>query len=158
MSFDAVKIYLTNHGLFDRVTIHTETSDTVEHAAALIGCKPEEIAKTMGFVLEDRVLLVVAAGDVKVSNSKFKAQFGKKPTMIPRDRVEELTGHEPGGVCPFAVKEGVEVYLDRSLLRFETVYAAAGTPNSTTRITPMELESLLGKGAWVDVCVLPESV
>ena len=156
MSVDAVKSYLSEHGLVDRVTVHTETSDTVEHAAALIGCKPEEIAKTMGFVLEDRALLVVAAGDVKVSNSKFKARFGKKPTMIPRDAVKNLTGHEPGGVCPFALNDGVAVYLDRSLLRFDTVYAAAGTPNSTTRITPTELESLFGKDAWVDVCVLPE--
>ena len=77
--------------------------------------------------------------------------------MIPWDQVEAVTGYEPGGVCPFAVKNGVSVYLDRSLLRFTTVYAAAGTPNSTTRITPLELETLFGKGAWVDVCTLPET-
>ncbi len=156
MSLDAVKSYLSEHGLPDRVTVHAETSDTVEHAAALIGCKPEQIAKSMGFLLDEEALLVVTSGDAKISNSKYKERFHKKAKMIPWEMVEAVTGHEPGGVCPFAVKSGVKVYLDRSLLRFETVYAAAGTPNSTTRVTPSELETLFGKGAWVDVCTLPE--
>lgn len=156
MSFNAVKTYLTAHGLADRITIHPETSDTVEHAAHLIGCKPEEIAKSMGFLLDEGALLVVTSGDAKISNAKYKERFGKKAKMIPWDQVEEFTGHEPGGVCPFAVRDGVKIYLDRSLLRFTTVYAAAGTPNSTMRITPSELEALFGKEAWVDVCSLPE--
>ena len=157
MSFDTVKAYLQAHGLADRVTVHSETSDTVEHAARLIGCRPEEIAKSMGFLLDEGALLVVTSGDAKISNSKYKERFGKKAKMIPWDQVEAVTGHEPGGVCPFAVKDGVSVYLDRSLLRFTTVYAAAGTPNSTARVTPAELENLFGKGAWVDVCTLPET-
>ena len=156
MSLDTVKTYLTEHGLADRITIHPETSDTVEHAAALIGCKPAEIAKSMGFLLDEGPLLVVTSGDAKISNAKYKEHFGKKAKMIPWDQVQELIGHEPGGVCPFAVKEGVKVYLDRSLLRFATVYTAAGTANSTTRVTPAELEVLFGKDAWVDVCSLPE--
>ena len=156
MSLDAVRAYLNEHGLPDRVMVHAETSDTVEHAAALIGCKPEEIAKSMGFLLDEEALLVVTSGDAKISNSKYKERFGKKAKMIPWDQVEAVTGHEPGGVCPFAVKSGVKVYLDRSLLRFKTVYAAAGTPKSTARVTPPELETLFGKDAWVDVCTLPE--
>lgn len=156
MSYEAVKQYLESHNLPGRITIHEEESDTVEHAAALIGCRPEEIAKSMGFLLDDRALLVVTSGDAKISNAKYKERFGKKAKMIPWELVEETTGHEPGGVCPFALKAGVEVYLDRSLLRFDTVYAAAGTTNSTTRVTPSELETLFGKDAWVDVCILPE--
>ena len=156
MSLDAVRAYLNDHGLPDRVTVHAETSDTVEHAAALIGCKPEEIAKSMGFLLDEEALLVVTSGDAKISNSKYKEHFHKKAKMIPWEMVETVTGHEPGGVCPFAVKSGVKVYLDRSLLRFDTVYAAAGTPKSTARVTPSELETLFGKDAWVDVCTLPE--
>ena len=156
MSYEAVKQYLETHNLSGRITIHEAESDTVEHAAALIGCKPEEIAKSMGFLLDDRALLVVTSGDAKISNAKYKERFGKKAKMIPWELVENVTGHEPGGVCPFALKAGVEVYLDRSLLRFDTVYAAAGTTKSTARISPMELETLFGKDAWVDVCVLPE--
>ncbi|MBQ7172669.1 MAG: YbaK/EbsC family protein [Clostridia bacterium] len=156
MAYEAVKQYLEERGLADRITVHKTTSDTVEHAAALIGCRPEEIAKTMGFLLDDTAILIVTSGDAKIANAKYKERFGKKAKMIPWDAVEDTTGHEPGGVCPFALKDGVKVYLDRSLLRFETVYAAAGTANSTVRVTPAELEKLFGKDAWVDVCNLPE--
>lgn len=156
MAFEKVKKELEARGLGDRLSRHAEATETVEHAAAVIGCLPAEIAKTMGFVLDDAVLLVVAAGDGKISNAKFKARFGKKPTMIPRDRVEELTGHEPGGVCPFALPEGVRVYLDRSLLRLSVVHTAGGSTDSTVRLLPSELGAIFGDGAWVDVCNLPE--
>jgi prolyl-tRNA editing enzyme YbaK/EbsC (Cys-tRNA(Pro) deacylase) len=151
MSVEKAKAHLAAAGVTDRLTIHTEESDTVEHAAAVIGCHPEHIAKTMSFLLEDAPIVIVAAGDAKVKNGKYKAQFGKKATMIPFADVERLVGHEPGGVCPFGVKDGTPVYLDESLKRFETVFPAAGVSNNAVEMTIPELERTSEFTSWVDV-------
>lgn len=151
MSVEKAKAHLAAAGLADRLTLHTEESDTVEHAAAVIGCLPAHIAKTMSFLLEDAPIVIVTAGDAKVKNGKYKAQFGKKATMIPFADVERLVGHEPGGVCPFGLPDGVRVFLDISLKRFETVYAAGGARNATVRLTPDELAAAV-TAEWVDLC------
>ena len=157
MSCEKVKAYLESVGFGDRFVTREMTADTVAHAAESIGCTEAEIAKTMSFLLkDDSVIVIVASGDTKIANAKFKATFGCKAAMLPFDRVEELTGHAPGGVCPFGIKEGVKVYLDNSLLRFTTVYAAAGEPNATIALSPKELFETSGAIMWIDVCKLPE--
>jgi prolyl-tRNA editing enzyme YbaK/EbsC (Cys-tRNA(Pro) deacylase) len=152
MSFDAVQSYFTEAGLGDRVVVQAHTSATVELAAEAIGCEPGRIAKTMSFLVGETPVLVVAAGDARVDNAKFKARFAKKASMIPGDRVEALVGHPPGGVCPFAVLPNVVVHLDESLRRFDFVHAAAGSPNGTVGLTIPELEAHSGHSGWVDVC------
>ena len=152
MSFEGVRSYFTAAGLGDRVVVQARTSATVELAAEAIGCEPGRIAKTMSFLVGETPVLVVAAGDARVDNAKFKARFGKKASMIPGDRVEALVGHPPGGVCPFAVLPGVVVHLDESLRRFDYVHAAAGSPNGTVGLTIPELEAHSGHSGWVDVC------
>ena len=127
------------------------TSDTVEHAAQAIGCIPAQIAKTMSFLAAEQPIMIVMAGDAKVHNSKYKSFFHQKAAMIPWDSVEALTGHMPGGVCPFARKEGIKVYLDVSLKRFEIVYAAAGAPNGTIGLSIEELEKYSGFEEWIDI-------
>ena len=128
------------------------SSATVELAAQAVGCEPERIAKTMSFLVNEEVILIVTAGDVKIDNKKYKQYFHAKAKMIPFEEVEEYIGHAPGGVCPFAVKEGVRTYLDESLKRFETVYPAAGSANSAVRLTPQELEQCIENVTWIDVC------
>ena len=152
MSVEAVKAYFASLGLEGRVVEHASASDTVEHAAEVCGCRPEEIVKTLSFLVDGRALLICAAGDAKVNGSRFKAQFGEKAVMIPRERVEELTGHAPGGVCPFACREGTLVCLDVSIQRFGRVHAAAGSPSSTIALTPEELFQWSHAAGWVDVC------
>ena len=115
MSFQNVKAYFEGVGLADHITVHDQTGDTVEHAAETIGCTPAEIAKAMTFLVGDKPIMVVMAGDTRVNSSKFKSYFHQKPSMVPREQVEELIGHEPGAVCPFAIRESVPVYLDISL-------------------------------------------
>lgn len=151
MSVEKAKEFLDKTGLGGRLTIHAEESDTVEHAAALIGCLPAHIAKTMAFLVDGAPVAVVCAGDAKVKNGKYKAFFGKKAMMVPFAEVEQIIGHEPGGVCPFGVNEGVKVYLDKSLKRFETVYAAGGARNATVELTPAELETATC-AEWIDIC------
>ena len=116
---ETVKRWLEKRGFADRLTEHTETIDTVEHAAQQIGCTEAEIAKTLSFLVDEKPVIVVMAGDGRVNSSKFKAVFHTKPSMIPRERVEELTGFQPGGVCPFSVPAGIPVWLDISMKRFE---------------------------------------
>jgi prolyl-tRNA editing enzyme YbaK/EbsC (Cys-tRNA(Pro) deacylase) len=152
MSFEGVKTYFTSVGMGDRVVVQPRTSATVELAAAVIGCEPARIAKTMSFLVGETPVLVVAAGDARVQNAKFKARFGQKASMIPGDRVEALVGHPPGGVCPFAVNPGVVVHLDESLRRFDLVHAAAGSPDGTIGLSIPELEAHSGHSGWVDVC------
>ncbi len=149
---ERVKSYLEEKGYADRLTIHTETIDTVAHAAMQIGCSEAEIAKTLSFVVEDKPVIVVMAGDGRVNSSKFKAQFHTKPSMIPRDRVEELTGFLPGGVCPFGIPAGIPVWLDVSMKRFDYVHPAAGNDFSSVTLTPEELEKVSGAVGWCDVC------
>lgn len=152
MSYEKVQKYFDSVRLGDRVTVREEIGDTVEHAAKAIGCEPERIAKTMSFIVEEKPILVVMAGDAKVNSSKFKAAFHQKAVMISGDKVEALVGHEPGAVCPFAVNEGVKVYLDVSLKRFEDIHAAGGSLNSTVHLTLPELIEHSHMEEWVDIC------
>lgn len=151
MSYESVKEYFVQFGIEDRCVLQEHSSDTVEHAAQAIGCIPAQIAKTMSFLVGDQPIMIVMAGDAKVHNAKYKALFQKKACMVPWDQVEEITGHMPGGVCPFARKEGIKVFLDVSLKRFDIVYAAAGSPNGTIGLSIGELENYSGYEQWVDI-------
>ena len=152
MSYEKVKRYFDEIGLSDRITVQKLTGDTVEHAAEVIGCTPAEIAKAMSFLVNEKPVMVVMAGDAKVNSSKFKANFHQKPVMLPFDEVESRIGHKPGGVCPFAVNEGVSVYLDVSLKRFAQVYTAGGIDMATIRVSVSELERYSHAAGWIDVC------
>ena len=143
---------LKKHGLEDRITIHDETIDTVEHAALRIGCTEPEIAKTLSFVVEEKPVIVVMAGDGRVNSSKFKAKFHTKPHMVPRDQVEERIGYQPGGVCPFGIPSDIPVWLDVSLKRFAYVHPAAGDEYTSVTLTPEELETASGALGWCDIC------
>lgn len=152
MSIEKVKEYFRQYGMEDRVWEKEHSSATVEEAAEALGCEPQRIAKTLSFQAGDRVVLVVTAGDRKIDNKKYREQFGCKAKMLKVEEVEDLVGHAVGGVCPFAVKEGVEVYLDESLKRFETVFPAAGSSNSMIELSIEELERYSHSLQWVDVC------
>lgn len=136
----------------ERIQEFDVSSATVELAAAALHCEPQRIAKTLSFMAGERAVLIVAAGDTKIDNAKYKAKFGKKAKMLTPEEVETLVGHAVGGVCPFAVNEGTEVYLDVSLKRFETVFPACGSSNSAIELTIPELEQYSGYTGWVDVC------
>lgn len=152
MSIQKVREYFRKEGIEDRVLEFEVSSATVELAAAALGCEGKRIAKTLSFMVRDKAILVVAAGDAKIDNPKYKAQFGAKAKMLSVDEVEGLIGHAVGGVCPFAVNEGVEVYLDKSLKRFETVFPACGSSNSAIEMTMQDLEQYSKFISWVDVC------
>lgn len=152
MSIERVKAYFTSVGLADRVREFDVSSATVELAALALGCEGKRIAKTLSFMGPAGPLLVVAAGDARIDNAKFKAQFGFKAKMLTPEQAVELVGHAVGGVCPFAVNEGVEVWLDESLKRFETVFPACGSSNSAIELTIPELEKYAAPKGWVDVC------
>lgn len=151
MSIERVRAYFETCGIADRIQEFPVSSATVELAAQALGVEGARIAKTLSFKLGERVLLVVCAGDAKVDNRRYKDQFGGKATMLSHDEAATLVGHAVGGVCPFAVKEGVEIYLDESLKRFQTVYPAVGSSNSAIELTMAELEQY-SRGTWVDVC------
>lgn len=152
MSIEKVKAYFEECGVGDRVREFDVSSATVELAAQALGCEPCRIAKTLSFLVEEKAVLVVAAGDARIDNPKYKAQFGTKAKMLTPDQAETLIGHAVGGVCPFAVNEGVSVYLDVSLRRFETVFPACGSSNSAIELSIPELEKFSGFSQWVDVC------
>lgn len=152
MSIEKVKDYFRQYGMEGRVLEFPVSSATVELAAQALGCEPGRIAKTLSFLVGARAVLIVAAGDAKVDNHKYKAQFGVKAKMLSADEVTELVGHAVGGVCPFVVNEGVTVYLDESLKRFDTVYPACGSSNSAIELTIPELEQYSGFAGWIDVC------
>lgn len=152
MSIERVKAYFASVGLADRVREFDVSSATVELAALALGCEGKRIAKTLSFMGPAGPLLVVAAGDARIDNAKFKAQFGLKAKMLTPEQAVELVGHVVGGVCPFAVNEGVEVWLDESLKRFETVFPACGSSNSAIELTIPELEKYAAPKGWVDVC------
>lgn len=152
MSYEKVKAYFDSVNLGERVVVRSHIGDTVEHAAETIGCKPAQIAKTMSFLVNDKPILVVMAGDAKVNNSKFKTFFHQKAIMLPYDQVKEKIGHLPGAVCPFALEEGVSVYMDISLKRFDILYTAGGSLNSTVELSLDELEQHAKPSGWVDVC------
>lgn len=152
MAIDKVRGYFRRYGIEERIQEFDVSSATVELAAAALHCEPQRIAKTLSFMADDHAVLVVAAGDAKIDNPKYKAQFGTKAKMLSPEKVEELVGHAVGGVCPFAVNEGVDVYLDVSLKRFGTVFPACGSGNSAIELTVAELERYSGYKGWVDVC------
>lgn len=152
MSFLKAKESLQKYGLENKIMEFTVSSATVKEAAKAIDCKEEEIAKTLSFIVSDHPILIVVAGDSKIDNSKFKREFHTKAKMIPFDQVENLIGHAVGGVCPFGVNEGVTVYLDDSLKRFEVIYPACGSANSAVKLSLDELEKASNYQKWVDVC------
>ena len=152
MAIEKVREYFREQGMEERVQELDVSSATVELAAAALHCEPQRIAKTLSFMVDGHAVLVVAAGDARVDNSKYKARFGAKAKMLSPEEVEMLVGHAVGGVCPFAVNEGVEVYLDISLKRFDTVFPACGSSNSAIELTISELEEHSSYTGWVDVC------
>ncbi len=152
MSIEKVRKYFDSFGIADRILELPESSATVELAAQALGCEPAHIAKTISFYGETGVILIVAAGDAKIDNKRFKERFGLKAKMLTPDDAEKLIGHAVGGVCPFAVNEGVRVFLDESLKRFETVYPACGSSNSAIKLTIPELEKYANPEDWADVC------
>lgn len=152
MSIERVREYLKQYGIEDKIMEFDVSSATVELAAEAVGCEPARIAKTLSFLVGDTPILIVAAGDARIDNPKYKAQFHTKAKMLTKDEVTEKIGHAVGGVCPFAVKEGAEIYLDESLRRFEVVYPAAGSSNSAIPMTLEELEKYSGSLQWIDVC------
>lgn len=149
MSIEKVKSYFAAFGMEDRILEPEASSATVEEAANALGCEPARIAKTMSFLTGNGPILIVMAGDARTDNKKFKDEFHEKARMIPWDQVEELTGHAPGGVCPFAANSGVAVYLDESLKRFTTVFPAAGSGNSAIELTLPELEKHSLSKKWI---------
>ena len=151
MSIERARAHLRKWNLEDRIQEFDVSSATVELAAAALNVEPARIAKTLSYMVDGAPVLVVAAGDAKVDNHRFKEQFHTKAKMLTPDEAVALVGHAVGGVCPFAVNDGVRVYLDESLRRFETVYPACGSSNSAIELTMDELQRLSG-GEWVDVC------
>ena len=152
MAIEKVREYLKQFGAENKIIEFTTSSATVDLAAAALGCEPCRIAKSLAFKVGEKVVLIVAAGDAKVDNAKFKAFFQVKAKMLSLNEAEELVGHAVGGVCPFALNEGVEVYLDQSLKRFQTVYPACGSSNSAIELTIAQLEQYSQNViAWVDV-------
>ena len=149
---EAVRAHLAQFGLADRYMDLAENSATVELAAKALGCEPQRIAKTLAFRRGDGAALIVAAGDARVDNRRYKDAFHEKARFLTPEEAVALTGHAVGGVCPFALPAGVKVYLDESLRRFDTVYPAAGSSNSAVRLSCEELERCAGADGWVDVC------
>ncbi len=151
MAFDKVIAYFAQFDMADKVMVFPVSSATVAEAAQALHCDEAHIAKTMAFKLKGNAVLVVMAGDTRVDNHKFKEKFHKKAAMVKIDEVEELTGFPVGGVCPFATKEGVKVYLDESLKRFNKIYPACGSRNSAIELTIPELEKYTKYIEWVDI-------
>lgn len=152
MSLEKAKEYLKAKGYADHIIELEESSATVQLAAEALGVEPGMIAKTMSFLTEDGPILILTEGTAKIANRKYKDYFHEKAKMIPFGEVEEYIGHAPGGVCPFGIKDGIKVYLDESLKRFDTVYPAAGNDHSAVKLTIAELEEVAGAGGWIDVC------
>ncbi|MDY5015882.1 MAG: YbaK/EbsC family protein [Eubacteriales bacterium] len=152
MSIEKVRGYFAALGIEDRILEFDVSSATVELAAAALSCEPARIAKTLSFSQGETAVLIVAAGDVRIDNAKYKARFGMKAKMLSHDEVAARVGHAVGGVCPFALPPEVPVYLDESLRRFTTVYPACGSANSAIELTIPELETFSHAAGWVDVC------
>lgn len=151
MSIERARTHLAQFGLADKIREFDVSSATVELAAAAVGVEPARIAKTLSFMVGETPTLVLFAGDARVNNQAFKATFHTKAKMLSADQASELVGHAVGGVCPFGVNPGVEVFLDESLRRFDTVWPAAGSSNSAVELSCEELERVSGASGWVDV-------
>ena len=156
MSIEKAREYLKNFGLENKVMEFPVSSATVEKAAIALGCKEQEIAKTLSFLVDGSPILIVAAGDTKIDNAKYKGHFHTKAKMLAFEEVEGLIGHAVGGVCPFGINEGVKVYLDESLKRFLHVYPACGSANSAIKLTIEKLEEITPFECWVDLCKIVE--
>lgn len=151
MSFIKAKEYLEKYGLENKIMEFSVSSATVEEAAKAVNCKEEEIAKTLSFIVEDKPILIVVAGDKKIDNPKYKAEFHTKAKMIPFENVEDIIGYPPGGVCPFGINDNVSVYFDESLKEHQTIYPACGTSNSAVKLTIEELERAVPNHTWINV-------
>ena len=157
MSIEKVKEYFKQFGIEDKIIELEQSSATVELAAIALGCEGQRIAKTLSFLVEENPILVVAAGDAKIDNKKYRTFFNAKAKMISFEEVEKYIGHNVGGVCPFGINSDVKVYLDDSLKRFNTVFPACGSSNSAIELTNDELEKYSSNFvSWIDVCKLPE--
>lgn len=152
MSIEKAKAYLEEKGFGERIQIFDVSSATVELAALAVGTEPARIAKSLTFMVDENPIMIICAGDTKIDNSKYKAYFHKKAKMFSREEVNSLIGHDVGGVCPFGIRAGVDVYLDVSLKRFDKVYPACGSANSAVGLSPEELEQLSACKEWIDVC------
>ena len=152
MSLEKAKKYLEEKGYADHVIELEESSATVQLAAEALSVEPGMIAKTMSFLTEDGPILILTEGTAKIANRKYKDYFHEKAKMIPFDEVEDYIGHAPGGVCPFGIKDGVKVYLDESLKKYDTVHPAAGDNHSAVKLTIEELEEVAAACGWIDVC------
>ncbi len=156
MAIERVREYFKKWNMEDRIMEFDVSSATVELAAAALHCEGARIAKTLSFHVGEQAILIVTAGDTKIDNAKYKATFGTKAKMLSFEEVEPLIGHGVGGVCPFGINDGVKVYLDESMKRFQTVFPACGSSNSAIELTISELEQYSGYERWVDVCKLVE--
>ena len=152
MSLEKAKEHLKKYELDKNVMEFTTSSATVQEAANAINCTEGEIAKTLSFLVDEKPIVIVVAGDAKIDNSKYKGEFHKKAKMIPFNKVENMIGHKVGGVCPFGIKEEVDIYLDVSLQKYKTIYPAAGSSNSAVKLTIKELEKASNYKEWIDVC------
>ncbi|WP_041720496.1 YbaK/EbsC family protein [Alkaliphilus metalliredigens] len=152
MIMEKVKEYFKQWNMEDRILEFDVSSATVELAAEAVGCEPKRIAKTLSFMVGDKAILIVVAGDARIDNPKYKAQFSTKAKMLTPDQVIDLVGHAVGGVCPFNINSDVTVYLDDSLKRFTTVFPACGSSNSAIELKIEELEKYSDYSSWVDVC------
>ena len=157
MSIEKGRAYFRQFGMEDRVREFTVSSATVELAALALGVEGARIAKTLSFKRADGCILILAAGDARIDNHKFKEKFHMKAKMLTPDEVLSLVGHPVGGVCPFGINEGIDVYLDDSLKRFETVFPAVGSPSSAIELNLDELFKYSNAVEWIDVCKLPEA-
>ena len=157
MSIEKGRAYFRQFGMEDRVREFTVSSATVELAALALGVEGARIAKTLSFKSGDGCILILAAGDARIDNHKFKEKFHMKAKMLTPDEVLSLMGHPVGGVCPFGINEGIDVYLDDSLKRFETVFPAVGSPSSAIELNLDELFKYSNAVEWIDVCKLPEA-
>lgn len=152
MAIEKVREYFAKLDMADRIQEFEVSSATVELAAQALGCEGSRIAKTISLYMGDSAILIVAAGDARIDNKKFKEKFNTKAKMLSFEDVEPIVGHAVGGVCPFAINDGVDVYLDESLKRFESVFPACGSSNSAIELTIPELEKASGYKEWIDVC------
>ncbi len=152
MAIENVREYFKKCGLNERIMEFEVSSATVELAAQALNCEPKRIAKTLSFMVNNNAILIVTAGDAKIDNAKYKGRFAAKARMLAPNEVIELVGHSVGGVCPFAIKENIVVYLDESLKRFETVFPACGSNKSAIELSIPELEKYSNYHEWVDVC------
>lgn len=152
MSIESVRSYFKKWNMEDRIQEFAVSSATVEEAAIAVNCQEKEIAKTMAFKIHDKAILIVMAGDAKIHNPKYKAQYHTKAVMLKGDEVEQITGHPSGGVCPFGISDDITVYLDKSLKRFIKVYPACGSKNSAIGLSLEELEKYSNYKEWIDVC------